>query len=89
MERLFALWFSGQTSFEFARDPKANEVTDLAEVSRDRWCTDASWNCARIMGKPEFRAKRALPIGKHGQLQGWRVSCINTLSGKTIILNNR
>ncbi len=88
MERLFALWFSGQTSFEFARDPKANEVTDLAEVRRNSWCTDASCNCAR-MGNPEFRAKRALPIGKHSQLQGWRVSCINTLSGKTIILNNR
>jgi hypothetical protein len=89
VERLFALWFSGQTSFEIARDRNANEVTDLAEVSRDSWCTDASWNCARTMGKPEFRAKRALPIGKHSQLQGWRVSCINTLSPKTIILNNR
>jgi hypothetical protein len=53
VERLFALWLSRQTRFEIARDRNANEVIDLADVRRDSWCTDASWNCARIMRKPK------------------------------------
>jgi hypothetical protein len=67
--QIISVVWKGEISIEREKSPS----TEWSRTAPEPYESQNDWNA-----DAEFRAKQAVPIGKHCRLQEWHVSCINT-----------